>query len=519
MTPYRSLRFRFVVFFLGFMTMSLVLLAKSLSDHEREALLGEMRKRLVVEATNLSLQSREAMETDNQLAVLSTLRGQRKIEDFQWAAVLHPDGTVFAHSDVRQVGRQLEIPPEAARLQTGHLFLDHPGRDGSPGNVEVWMSVWSELGGSPERIGLVTFVMSKRSLAEAIQSVRIDAMQLGGLFILLGFLGTGLIARTITRPIGQLVAGVQRIASGDLEHKMRMRRRDEIGLLSDSFDNMTEELATAQRELLEKSLYEKELEVAGKIQAALLPGAPPEVDDHKVAALSVPAKVVGGDFYDFVSLPDGRTAFLVADVAGKGVGAGLVMTSVRSAARSVFRYTTSPRDALIALNEQVLADFNRKTFVTMLILVLEPDGRHLRIANAGHPAVIWYRAGENRVESVSTRGAAVGVLPAGHFDEIIEEAVITLSSGDLVVAYSDGVSEAHDREENLYGEQRVVDFTIDNAALQPREFLEKLQQELDRFSDGFGQFDDITALALRCTAGTRGPDSSTDTTTRQGVQS
>jgi serine phosphatase RsbU (regulator of sigma subunit) len=499
MTPFRSLRFRFVVFFLGFMTTSLVLLAKSLSDHEREALLGEMRKRLVVEATNLSLQSREAMETDNQLAVLSTLRGQRKIEDFQWAAVLHPDGTVFAHSDVRQVGRRMEIPPEAAALQTGHLFLDHPGSDGSPGNVEVWMAVWSELGDSPERIGLVSFVMSKQTLTAAIQGAKMDAVQLGGLFILLGFLGTGLIARTITRPIGQLVAGVQRIASGDLEHKMRMTRRDEIGLLSDSFDNMTEELATAQRELLEKSLYEKELEVAGKIQASLLPGAPPQVDDHTVAALSVPAKVVGGDFYDFIALPDGRTAFLVADVAGKGVSAGLVMTSVRSAARSVFRYTVSPRDALIALNEQVLADFNRKTFVTMLILVLEPDGRHLRIANAGHPAVVWYLARENRVVSLSTQGAAVGVLPAGQFDEIIEEGEITLHGGDLVLAYSDGVNEAHDRDGNLYGEKRVVDFTLAHAELEPREFLARLQDELDRFSDGFGQFDDITALALRST--------------------
>ena len=200
-----------------------------------------------------------------------------------------------------------------------------------------------------------------------------------------------------------------------------------------------------------------------------------------------------------LALPSGRTAFLVADVAGKGVSAGLVMTSVRSAARSVFRYTESPRDALIALNEQVLADFNRKTFVTMLILVLEPDGRRLHIANAGHPAVIWYRAGSRQVHSVTTRGAAVGVLPADHFAEILEEGEITLEGGDLVVAYSDGVNEAHDREGNLYGEDRVAAFTLRHAALEPKNFLDTLQRDLDRFSAGFGQFDDITALALRST--------------------
>ena len=495
-----SLRFRFVVFFLGFMTASLGLLAKTLSDHEHKALLNEMRKRLTVEVTSLSLQSREAMETDNQLAVLSSLRGRRKLEDFRWAAVLHPDGTVFAHSDVRKVGQKMDIPEEVHKLTNGLVHREQTQQTDVEGHFEVWAPVISELRGKPERIGLVCFVVSKESLNAAIQGARLDAMRLGGLFIVLGFLGTGLIARTITRPIGQLVAGVQRIASGDLQHKMRMKRGDEIGLLSDSFDNMTEELAEAQKELLEKSLYEKELEVAGKIQAALLPGAPPEVADHTVAALSVPAKVVGGDFYDYIDLPDGRTAFLVADVAGKGVSAGLVMTSVRSAARSVFRYTTSPRDALIALNEQVLDDFDRKTFVTMLILVLEPGGRTLHIANAGHPAVIWYRNNTKKVELVLTRGAGVGVLPAGHFDEIIEEVQISLQAGDLVVAYSDGVNEAHDRDGNLYGEERVSTFTSDNHNLTPQLFLEKLQHELNEFSEGFGQFDDITALALRSKA-------------------
>jgi serine phosphatase RsbU (regulator of sigma subunit) len=496
----RSLRFRFVVFFLGFMTASLGLLTKSLSDHEHKALLSEMRKRLAVEVTNLSLQSREAMETDNQLAVLSSLRGRRKLEDFRWAAVLHPDGTVFAHSDIRLVGQKLDIPETVAHLSSGLVHREEIDASDAAGHFEVWAPVISELRGNPERIGLVCFVVSKESLNAAVQSARLDAIQLGGLFILLGFIGTGLIARTITRPIGQLVAGVQRIASGDLEHKMRMKRGDEIGLLSDSFDNMTQELAAAQKELIEKSLYEKELEVAGKIQAALLPGAPPEVADHTVAALSVPAKVVGGDFYDYIDLPGGRTAFLVADVAGKGVSAGLVMTSVRSAARSVFRYTISPRDALIALNEQVLADFDRKTFVTMLILVLEPGGRTLRIANAGHPPVVWYHGNTGVVDAIVTRGAAVGVLPAGHFDAIIEETEVALHEGDLVVAYSDGVNEAHDREGNLFGEERVSAFTLANCQLSPRAFLEKLRRDLDDFSEGFGQFDDITALALRSTA-------------------
>src|SRR5262249_6703404 len=156
----------------------------------------------------------------------------------------------------------------------------------------------------------------------------------GAVFALLGILGTALIARTVTKPIGLLVERVRRIGAGDLSHKMRLKRSDEIGLLSDSFDHMTDELQRAQQEILRQQLFEKELEVAAKIQSALLPAAAPRVGGFGVAAVTVPARIVGGDFYDYVPLRDGRMAFLVADVAGKGVSAGLVMAYTRSAARS-----------------------------------------------------------------------------------------------------------------------------------------------------------------------------------------
>jgi sigma-B regulation protein RsbU (phosphoserine phosphatase) len=492
-----SLRLKFVIYFVGFMTASLALLAKSQFDHEHDALLQEMRKRLAVGATNLGIQSREAMETGDDLSILTTLRGRRGNEDFAYGAVLQNDGTVFAHSDVRQVGRRLKIPAAARELREGYAYRTL--RDDGDSHIEVWAPVQSSLGGTTERIGLVCLAVSEEPLLLQIQSAKISAMRVGALFILLGILGTAFIARTVTKPIGQLVQGVKRIASGDLDHKMRMRRSDEIGLLSDSFDHMTDELQQAQHELLKQHLYEKELEVAGKIQASLLPHGAPRLENASVAALSVPARVVGGDFYDYIQLDDGRTAFLVADVAGKGVSAGLVMTSVRSAARSVFTYTTSPRKALVALNEQMLNDFHRSTFVTMLIMVLDASGRWLRIANAGHPAIVWVRAAVGDADPVQLRGAAVGVLPSEQFAEVLEETELELEPGDLVLGYSDGVNEAHDRDANLYGEERLHRFAEHNANLEPQEFLDRLHEELGRFSQGFGQFDDITAVALKCT--------------------
>ena len=241
---FRSLRVKFVLYFVGFMTASLALLAKSLFDHEHEALMLELRKRLAVEAANLSIQSREAIETNDELGILATLRARRGSEDFAYAMVLQPDGTVFAHSDVRLMGSKIEIPPLARDLPEGYFYNPLPSADGP--RIEVWTPVYSTLGGAPERIGMVCLALSQQPMLLTIQGARLSAVRVGALFILLGIAGTALIARTVTRPIGQLVHGVRRIAAGELEHKMRMRRADEIGLLAASFDHMTDELQRAQ---------------------------------------------------------------------------------------------------------------------------------------------------------------------------------------------------------------------------------------------------------------------------------
>lgn len=499
MKMWGSLRVRFLLYFVGFMTASLLLLAKSLFEQEHDALLGELRKRLTVQAANLEVQAQEALETNDDLSLLATLSGLRSMDDFVSAAVLHPDGTIFAHSDVRRVGQAVAIPAEAGALRGGQFFRDGSDADQRE-SIEVWAPVMSQLRGASERIGIVCLSVSKAPLAAAVDEAKAAAIRLGALFTGLALVGTVLITRTVTRPIGRLVVGVQRIAAGDLDHKVNLRRSDELGLLSASFDRMTDELQQAQQELLKQRLYEKELEVAGKIQAALLPAGPPAVRGFDVAALSVPARVVGGDFYDYLPLRDGRTAFLVADVAGKGVSAGLVMAAARSATRSVFGFTSSPRAALTALNEQILRDFDRSTFVTMLCMVLDPDHRTLAIANAGHPPPLWYRADRDAVELVRLRGVALGILPEKRFESLIEEGAVQLDLGDVVLGYSDGVSEAHDESGSLFGDQRLQHFVRAHGRLPARTFLATLQGELERFARGFGQFDDITALAMRAAA-------------------
>ncbi len=499
MTLLRSLRVKFVLYFVGFVTASMLLLAHSLFEHEHDALLGELRKRLDLQVSSLSVQAREALETNDDLALLTTLRGLRKMDDFAFAAVLHPDGTVFAHSDVHLVGQPLAIPADIGGLTEGEAFREVKDGEGAP-RIEVWAPVVSTLGAAPERIGLVCVSVSKTPLLAAVDQAKMSAMRVVALFAVLGLVGTLLIARTVTTPIGRLVQGVRRIAAGDLQHKMNWRRTDEIGILAESFDHMTDELQKAQQEILRQQLFEKELEVAAKIQSALLPSHPPQVNGFGVAALTVPARVVGGDFYDYVPLRDGRTAFLVADVAGKGISAGLVMAYARSAARSAFSYTSSAHEALAALNDQILRDFDRSTFLTVLCMVLDPEARTLQVANAGHPPVLWCRARTNTIESLRLRGVALGILPRERFGDLLEQREITLEPGDLIFGYSDGVNESHATDGQLFGDERVRTFALSHAGLEPAEFLARLRRDLEAYAGDGEQFDDITALALKVDA-------------------
>lgn len=503
MRLFRSLRGKFVLYVVGFVTASMVLLSHSLFVHEHAALSHELRKRLAIQAENVSVQAREALETNDDLSLVTTLRSLRNMEEFRYAAVATSDGMLFAHSDVRRTGQSLALPDTVQALQRGVVFLEVQQGEAAA-LVEVWTPVVSTLRGSDERLGFVCLAVTQEPLLAAVDRAKLAAVRVGALFCLLGLIGTALIAGTITRPISKLVHGVQRIAAGDLDHKVNLRRGDEIGLLSLSFDRMTDDLKQAQQEILKQRLYEKELEVAGKIQAALLPAGPPSIDGFEVAALSAPARVVGGDFYDYVDLGDGRIALLVADVAGKGVSAGLVMAAARSAARSAFAFTASPHAALAALNAQLLRDFDRTTFVTMLCMVLDPVKDTLCIANAGHPPVLWYQARRGCAEVVRTHGVALGILPPERFAPLLATVDLQLEPGDVVLGYSDGVNESHDVNDELFGEARLRRFTETHASLDPQGLLAALQSELERFSNGFGQFDDITVLALKAVAQRRG---------------
>lgn len=238
-----------------------------------------------------------------------------------------------------------------------------------------------------------------------------------------------------------------------------------------------------------------EMEVAHEIQTSLMP--PPSFDkgNWKIAARSLPAKNVGGDFYEYVYHPDldqTISGIAIGDVAGKGIPAALQMAVVRTLFRVEARRKIFPAETLHSVNIALQAE---RSFgmVTMCYAMLEPGHNLLRLANAGHNYPLLVNDKKNTLEEIGLPGLPLGIDDSIEYDEI----VVHLEPGDSFIFYTDGVPEAMDREGNLYTFERFKDAVQANRQLNPQEMVDKVLAEISRFTQGAPQSDDITILVLQ----------------------
>ncbi len=247
-------------------------------------------------------------------------------------------------------------------------------------------------------------------------------------------------------------------------------------------------------EIQTRERLEQEMRVATLIQQQFLPRELPQLPDWQVAAYYGPARAVGGDFYDFIALPDGRIGIVVGDVTDKGVPAALIMARTQSVLRGEAPRSTSPAQVLQRANEILLPEMPARMFVTCLYLILEPATGKVVFANAGHN-LPYVRTADGVIELHAT-GMPLGLLPGMDYPE--HEAV--LAPGESVLLYSDGLVEAHDRAGDMFGFPRLRELMA--TELPGSELLDHLLDELHAFvGRGWDQEDDITLVALQRTGG------------------
>jgi serine phosphatase RsbU (regulator of sigma subunit) len=307
------------------------------------------------------------------------------------------------------------------------------------------------------------------------------------------------LARSITGSVHALSQGTEHVRQGDFGYKVQVRSRDQLGELADSFNLMTGSIQDLLRQSAEKERLEEELRIARAIQRSLLPKDRVSVPGLSIAALCLPANEVGGDYYDFIPLADGRLAILIADVSGKGTSAALYMAELKGLALSLSRIYDSPRKLLVEANKILAANLDSRSFITMVYAVIDMNERKMTYARAGHNPILRLSVNGERARSqvLAPEGMGLALDRGSRFEKILEEESVALAAGDLLLFFTDGVTEAMNDRSELFGDDRLRGILEENAGLSMEELREKMVDEVFNFAGGAVQHDDMTMVLVK----------------------
>ena len=311
------------------------------------------------------------------------------------------------------------------------------------------------------------------------------------------------LARSITSSVHQLFMGTERVRQGDFSHRINIESNDQLGELAASFNQMTGSIENLLQTAAEKKRLEEELRIARQIQMSLLPRGPVEFAGIGLTALCVPAREVGGDYYDFFPLGDSRLGVLIADVSGKGTSAALYMAELKGLVLSLSQIYQSPRQLLLEVNRIISENLDTRSFITMTYAVLDLSAGTMTFARAGHTPLLYLRADGTRPQVLVPDGLVVGLRVPGateKFADLLKEQRVELHKGDVIVLYTDGITEAMNQNSDLFGEARLGGIVAEHGHLDAADLRERILREIEAFVGGADQHDDMTMILIKVEA-------------------
>lgn len=250
-------------------------------------------------------------------------------------------------------------------------------------------------------------------------------------------------------------------------------------------------------EMASQERVRRELEIAHQVQSFFLPRTMPDVPGLDIAGMCLSANEVGGDYYDFIELDDGRFAFVLGDVSGKGIQAAFFMTLVKGIVQTLSRLQLTPAEIMRRLNTLFCRNAPSGTFISVVYGELDPNTGRFVFARAGHNPVIWYDSDKKTSAALRPKGMAIGFKAGEKFDTTIEEATIQMSAGDALVFYTDGFSEAMNRSRALYGDDRLVEKVTQIGGRSASAILRLMTEDVHHFIEGMGRADDMTMAVIK----------------------
>jgi len=339
----------------------------------------------------------------------------------------------------------------------------------------------------------------KSYIDQRISTARWEYVRLAASMALLGCVGSFILVYILTAPMRRLAEWVRRADHGEIGDEMDIDASTEIGEIAHAFSEITSKFRQSQKNLVEQEQLQKEMQVAQEIQQTLLPSDFPDLDGYELNSYYEAARTVGGDYYDFVEVDKDTLGVVVADVSGKGVPGSLVMTMIRQALRTEARGMKDAAEVLSRVNKTVMGDVKKGMFVTLFYVIIDSKRRRLNYASAGHNPMILFRPSTKKTYYLNPRGFPVGIqLPDDDlFRKSIESDTIQLAEDDLLLMYTDGITEAMNSRRDLFGEERLLRTIREYGHMRVKPFVEKIKDELLAFTEGEPQSDDITLVTIK----------------------
>lgn len=248
---------------------------------------------------------------------------------------------------------------------------------------------------------------------------------------------------------------------------------------------------------LERERMSKELEIAQELQRRLLPRSDFQLEGYDLAGICIPAEEVGGDYYDFLKLKDNKLGIVIGDVSGKGVPAAIYMTLTKGIIQACADQSASPKDVLGKVNELMYGTIERGSFMTMAYAVVDLDDMSTSVARAGHNPAIYYNHAAKTASHIESHGIALGMQNAATFGNLTAEKTVRLQPEDLIVFYTDGVTEAMGKNREEFGTDRLFDVIRGNHSQSAHDIVGVVCDEIRSFVGPRSQHDDMTLVVLK----------------------
>jgi serine phosphatase RsbU (regulator of sigma subunit) len=465
-------------------------------NHERRALAHQMIDKARLSLENMTNVAREGILDNDELLLLSLIGKTMENRDIRYSIILDRNNRVIAHSDIEERGT-VYTDDFTQMVSNSDTVMIQP--EFSPDVLSAVYNLASPVIFAGQRIGTVRIGYSTDSIFRTIGEVRrasvINTIIITVVTIIIGIAGAVFMATVTIKPIKTLASGANIIGGGNLQHKIKVKARDEIGLLADEFNRMTKRLLIYQREMEKKAKLDEQLDIARNIQQNMLPTTGIETDRLSIEGYYKAATGVGGDYYDFIEIGGGYYGLIMSDVAGKGVPASLMMIMIRTIFRSLIHSGVhDPSRVVTLMNSTLSDDISNDRFATLLFGVFNLKNLSFRYTNAGYGPIMLYRADkETCIEIRPDNGSIpIGVMPEMSYGE---EKPLKLGKGDALILFTDGINEARNRKKEEYGLERLTAVVPASGSL--GSITKSIIDDVLLFTGDTEQFDDMTLLVLR----------------------